>query len=97
MEKLETKLKTCDAVHIDVQCERNDPEDIECGGPVMLGYSFYISKSDNLSDYKQFIKDCLDKYNRPFVNMVITMKNRLNVKYLNDKKQIEETIRIESI
>jgi len=97
MEKVEVKFKTCEAVHIDVQCERNDSEDIECGGPVMLGYSFYISKSDNLSEYKQFIKDCLEKYNRPFVNMVITLKSRLNTKYLNDKKQIEETIRVESI
>ena len=94
---METKLKTCEAVHIDVQCERNDAEDISCGGPVMLGYSFYISKTDNLSEYKEFIRECLRKYNRPYVNMEISIKNRMNVRYLNDKNDIENIIKLESI
>ena len=94
---METKLKTCEAVHIDVQCERNDAEDIACGGPVMLGYSFYISKTDNLSEYKEFIRECLRKYNRPYVNMEISIKDRMNVRYLNDKADIENIIKLESI
>lgn len=94
---METKIKTCEAVHIDVQCERNDAEDISCGGPVMLGYSFYIPKSESLSEYKDFIRECLTKYNRPCVNIIISVKNRLNVKYLNDKTDIENTIKLESI
>jgi hypothetical protein len=94
---METKLKTCEAVHIEVQCERNDAEDISCGGPVMLGYSFYIPKSDSLSEYKDHIRECLKKYNRPYVNMVVTTKDKLNIKYLNDKNDIENIIKLESI
>jgi hypothetical protein len=94
---MEPTIKTCSAVHIDVQCERNDIEDIACGGPVMLGYSFYIPKDVSLTDYKVFIRECLEKYKRPYINMVVTVKDRINLKYINDKSQIEETIRLESI
>lgn len=94
---METTLKISQAVHIEVQCERNDAEDIACGGPLMLGYSFYVPKDERISEYKQHIRDCLAKYNRPYINMVITLKDRINPKYINDKKDIEDTIRLESI
>lgn len=94
---METTIKICQAVHIDVQCERNEAEDIACGGPLMLGYSFYVPKDEQLSMYKQHIRECLEKYNRPFINMVITIKDRINPKYINSLKDIEDTIRLESI
>ena len=94
---METMIKICQAVHINVQCERNDAEDIMCGGPLMLGYSFYVPKDERLSEYKDFIRECLQKYNRPYVNMVVTMKDRLNPSYLHNKELIEEIIRTESI
>jgi len=94
---MEATIKTCSAVHIDVQCERNDDEDIACGGPLMLGYSFYVPKDEKLSEYKQHIRDCLAKYNRPFITMEISIKDRINPKYISDKKDIEDTIRLESI
>ena len=94
---METKIKTCEAIHIDVQCDRNDHEDIACGGSLMLGSSFYIPKSVSLSEYKDFIRECLTKYNRPYINMVVTQKDRLNINYLHDKKQIDDIIRLESI
>jgi len=94
---METTIKICPAVHIDVQCERNEAEDIAGGGPLMLGYSFYVPKDERLSEYKQHIRDCLAKYNRPFINMVITTKDRFNSKFINTLKDIEDTIRLESI
>ena len=94
---METTIKICPAVHIEVQCERNDPEDISCGGPVMLGYSFYVPKDERLSEYKQHIRECLEKYDRPFTNMVITTKDRFNPKFINTMKDIDDTIRLESI
>lgn len=94
---MDTTIKICPVVHIEVQCERNEPEDISSGGPVMLGYSFYLPKDDRLSEYKQHIRECLEKYNRPFINMVVTTKDRFNSKFINDKKDIEDTIRLESI
>lgn len=97
MEKMETKIKTCEALHIEVQCERNDAEDIACGGPIMLGYSFYISKSVDLSEYKEFIRECLKKYDRPYVNIMVTPRDKMNCRYLNDKNDIENIIKLESI
>ena len=94
---METITRLCPAVHIEVQCERNEDEDIACGGPLMLGYSFYVPMDDKLSEYKQHIRDCLTKYNRPFINMVISVKDKINHKYISDKKDIEDTIRLESI
>jgi hypothetical protein len=94
---METTVKICSAVHIDVQCERNDAEGIADGGPIMLGYSFYVPKDEKLSEYKQHIRECLTRYNRPFINMVITTKERFNPKFINTMKDIEDTIKLESI
>lgn len=94
---MESRIKLCSAVHIDVQCERNDDEDIACGGTLMLGYSFYVPKDEKLSEYKQFIRDCLVKYNRPCINLVISVKDKINPKFISNKEDIEDTIRLESI
>ncbi len=92
-----TKIKLCDAVRIDVHCERNNEEDISFGGPIMLGYTFYVSKNEDISDIKNFIRECIKKYNRPFITMQLSIKSNLNVRYLNTKEQIEESIRMISI
>jgi hypothetical protein len=94
---MEATIKLCSAVHIEVQCERNDDEDIACGGPLMLGYSFYVPKDERLSEYKQHIRDCLAKYNRPFINMIVTIKDRISPRFINSKNEIEDTIKLESI
>jgi hypothetical protein len=84
-------------VHIEVQCERNDSEAISDGGPLMLGYSFYVPKDEKLSEYKQHIRECLAKYDRPFINMIVTTRDRISPRFLSNKEQIEETIKLESI
>jgi len=34
-----------EARHYAIDCEKNDPVDIRCGGPLMLGFDFYIDAS----------------------------------------------------
>ena len=94
---MEKTITMCSAVHIDVQCERNDADAIADGGPLMLGYSFYVPKDERLSEYKQHIRECLSRYNRPFINMEITIRDRISPRFINTKEQIEDTIRLESI
>jgi len=90
-EKVVNRL--CDAVCLEVACERNEPEDIMFGGPVMLGYTFYVLKDDNVNDIKNFIVECLEKYGRPYISTSMVMKKNYNSKYIMNKEQIEETIR----
>lgn len=49
-----------------VDCERNDPVDIRCGGPVTLGFDFFVNdeEADNMIS---FIKEELKKNNRPLM------------------------------
>ena len=89
--------KLCDAVCLEVACERNEPEDIMFGGPVMLGYTFYVLKDENVNDMKNFIVECLQKYGRPYISTSMVMKKNYNSKYIMDKVEIEEIIKNTSI
>ena len=44
-------------IKIVVDCEENDPVDINAGGPMGLGFDFYINDTDNIEEYKSFIKE----------------------------------------
>ena len=48
-------------IKIVVDCEENDPVDINAGGPMWLGFDFYINDTDNIEEYKSFIKEELKK------------------------------------
>ena len=52
-------------IKIVVDCEENDPVDINAGGPMWLGFDFYINDADNIEEYKSFIKEELKKNNLP--------------------------------
>ena len=52
-------------IKIVVDCEENDTVDINAGGPMWLGFDFYINDTDNIEEYKSFIKKELKKNNLP--------------------------------
>lgn len=52
-------------IKIVVDCEENDLVDINAGGPMWLGFDFYINDTDNVEEYKSFIKEELKKNNLP--------------------------------
>lgn len=54
-----------------VNCEENDPVDIRCGGPRILGFDFYVR--NNMGDIiEDKIRTLLTKYNRPVIEIIKT-------------------------
>lgn len=86
-------IKVCDAIHIDISCEQNDLADIKCGGSPILGYDFYISPDEDKKDIENFIKQCIKKYNRPFIGISFNIKKDFPITNLWTKEKIEECIK----
>ena len=86
-------IDVCDALHINVTCAMNDYHDIKCGGATTLGYDFYVNPDENLEEICAFIKKCVKKYKRPFMNINTNIHSDFPVKSLWNKKQIENCIK----
>jgi hypothetical protein len=54
-------------IHISIDCERNDPVDIRCGGPAYLGFDFYVAEGEGARPYLTHIRKCLKRYGRPMI------------------------------
>lgn len=76
---------------ITVDCAKNDPVDIRCGGPQYLGFDFYVDPKEE-KDMIEFIKEMLIKYKRPLERIYSTDKE-VQKKSLWNKKRIEECIK----
>jgi hypothetical protein len=86
-------IEVCDAVYVDVSCERNDPTDIKCGGPAMLGYEFYVSPDENIFELIDFISEVIKKYHRPFIGICTGEKKDFPVNNLWTREEIENCIK----
>lgn len=53
---------------ITVDCERNDPVDIKCGGPEYLGFDFFVNDAD-VDEIIEFIKSELNKNELPLISI----------------------------
>jgi hypothetical protein len=95
---METKtIEVCDALHVDVSCERNDSTDIKCGGPAMLGYDFFVSPDEEIADLMNFIHYCIKKYHRPFIGIATSEKKNFPVENLWTREMIEKCIKENAI
>lgn len=47
-----------------IDCEQNDYDDIMYGGPLYLGFTFYVDDSEDDEDLKKFLRETLKKNNR---------------------------------
>lgn len=54
------------SIKVSIDCQKNDQVDYRCGGPLYLGFDFYIKDKELIS----FIVDKLEKYNCPILKMV---------------------------
>jgi len=90
-------IEVCDAIHIDVSCELNDPVDVKCGGLPVLGYDFYISPDENIEEWKKFVMDCIKKYRRPFMGISTDIRKDLPVDCLWTKEMIDNCIKTHEI
>ena len=74
-----------------VNCEYNDPIDIKCGGPHILGYDFFIDDV-NVEEYIVFIKEQLKINKQPLMEISIRDENREGVHIWN-KEEIQKCIK----
>lgn len=51
-----------------VDCERNDSVDIRCGGPITLGFDFFVNDNE-IDTAIAHIKKELKKYHRPLMGI----------------------------
>lgn len=51
---------------INVDCQENDSVDIRCGGPLCLGYDFYVAE-DKVEEMMDFIKETCTKLHVPIM------------------------------
>lgn len=50
----------CKLRHICVNVCRNDPVDVKCGGPSVLGFDFYVDAEIRFGKWKRFIEKELE-------------------------------------
>jgi len=86
-------IEVCDAKIYTINCERNDPVDIRCGGPAILGYDFGVSPDENEKEIIEFLKSCIKKHKRPFMSISVSKRKNFPVKHLWTKKKMEECIK----
>lgn len=80
--------------YITVICEHNDSVDIRCGGPLYLGYNFFVN-DDELEAIVDYIRKQLRKNHQPCMNIYWEDIPEEDVeKYdLWDKTRIQECIK----
>ena len=86
-------IEVCDAIHFGVSCEHNDSVDIRAGGPPVLGYDFIVSPDEDEGEMKEFIKECIKKYKRPFIGISTYKRKNFPVENLWTREKIEECIK----
>lgn len=87
------KIEVCEAFAIDVSCERNDPVDIRCGGPAILGYDFFVSTDENIEEIEKFLEECVKNYKRGFMGISHRKVEDFPVKRLWTKERMEACIK----
>lgn len=54
-----------------IDCERNDWEDIKCGGPQYLGFDFKVSDSEDDKDLEAWLRKTLKMYGHNIISIMI--------------------------
>lgn len=80
------------AKKIGVDCLENDPVDIKCGGPLYLGFDFYVEEN-KCGETAKYIIQTLNQLKIPFIS-IYTDEETYNLKEeeLWSKERIRETI-----
>ncbi len=78
---------------ISVDCEKNDPIDINCGGPSYLGFDFNV-RIEELEELKSFIIEEIKNAGLPLMSMYSTNTgNYIEKEKVWTKKRISECIK----
>lgn len=83
--------KKIETIKISVDCERNDREDIKCGGPEYLGFDFYVEK-DKVDEMMAFIRQTFQELGLYFERIYANKDNIYLKNKAWDKKRIHDCI-----
>ena len=72
---------------ISVDCVQNDPVDIRCGGPLYLGFDFYVYK-DEKEEMQNLIVSTLEEYHVPIIKINSANEIEIPLKKLWNKERI---------
>lgn len=91
---MEKELVNCSKISVD--CVYNDPVDVRCGGPKILGFDFYV-KNEETEEMIIFIKETLKETKVPLMSIGVIQKDLfLAEKEIWTKTKIVECILKES-
>ena len=90
---MNNNLVNCSKISVD--CVKNDPVDIRCGGPDYLGFDFYV-KEELTDEMKNFISVTLESLEVPLTRIFISGKKVLEEKDVWTKEKIVEIIKKEA-
>jgi hypothetical protein len=85
-------LKEFKVKRITVNCEPNDRSDIMAGGPLMLGYDFFV-KEEEASEIEEVIRKLFIKLNKHSVDVFSGDTCWIDKRYVWTKKRIEDRIK----
>ena len=69
---MDKEILNCSKISVD--CVYNDPVDIRCGGPEILGFDFFV-KGNETESMIIFIKKALNEANIPLISIGVVEKN----------------------
>ncbi|MFW5962148.1 MAG: hypothetical protein ACOCQR_00855 [bacterium] len=79
--------------HYLINCENNDSVDIQCGGPQILGYDFFVDAEKNEEKTKKMIENMLKKYKQPLMNISVSVAGEIPLDNLWTEEKIENCIK----
>ncbi len=83
--------KLIDVAKIAVDCTENDPVDINCGGPEILGYDFFVRESE-AEEKMMFIRSIIAELNIPLKDVYIVEFDKLSEDQLFSNEDIRKCI-----
>jgi hypothetical protein len=85
--------KLAKAKRISVNCCQNDPVDMRCGGPPILGFDFYVDVDEDMKGYVKHIKKKLKEHRVPLMGIVVSKEeHEIPIKSLWTEEMISKCI-----
>ena len=85
-----------ECIKISVDCVENDAFDIRCGGPLYLGFDFYI-EVDKVEEMITFIRETLKEFKIPLINIYESEKGKIPIDKLFTKEKIVRCVKKDAV
>ena len=83
--EINTRKVLCSKIVVD--CVPNDSVDIHCGGPIFLGFDFYVPHN-KAQEMLLFIEEALKEFNIPLINLFVEKEEMIDKKNVFTKERI---------